>query len=191
MVGLPSALLLHGYVGFIFGSIKANPWWSTPLMPVIFIFSAMASGIAGVMLIYMFLCWVRDVKIDMPCLDTVGKFLLTAIIVAFSLEMLETIQTAYEAEEHFDIITLLVEGKLLISMMLIQVFLGSLTPMFLLGLVQVVDLPEKVRKVFYMLSGAVSLIGIFAMWWIVVIGGQFFSKTLRGFTTYMVEVVGR
>lgn len=191
VVGLPSALLLHGYVGFIFGSIKANPWWSTPLMPVIFIFSAMASGIAGVMLIYMFLCWFRDVKIDMPCLDTVGKFLLTAIIVAFSLEMLETIQTAYEAEEHFDIITLLVEGKLLVSMMLIQVFLGSLTPMFLLGLVQVADLPEKVRKVFYMLSGALALIGIFAMRWNVVIGGQFFSKSLRGFTTYKMELVGR
>src|SRR5579883_1293652 len=39
IVGIPSAFLLHGYVGFIFGSIKANPWWSTPLMPVVFIFS--------------------------------------------------------------------------------------------------------------------------------------------------------
>jgi len=27
IVGIPSAFLLHGYVGFIFGSIKANPWW--------------------------------------------------------------------------------------------------------------------------------------------------------------------
>ena len=53
LVGIPSAFLLHGYVGFIFGSIKANPWWSSPLMPVVFIFSAMVSGIAGVMLLYM------------------------------------------------------------------------------------------------------------------------------------------
>ena len=30
IVGIPSAFLLHGYVGFIFGSVKANPWWSTP-----------------------------------------------------------------------------------------------------------------------------------------------------------------
>src|SRR6516165_5522581 len=30
IIGIPSAFLLHGYVGFIFGSIKANPWWSTP-----------------------------------------------------------------------------------------------------------------------------------------------------------------
>src|SRR5271166_4816583 len=46
LIGIPSAFLLHGYVGFIFGSIKANPWWSSPLMPVVFIFSAMVSGIA-------------------------------------------------------------------------------------------------------------------------------------------------
>ena len=47
IVGIPSAFLLHGYVGFIFGSVKANPWWSTPLMPVVFPFSAIVSGVAG------------------------------------------------------------------------------------------------------------------------------------------------
>ena len=191
VVGLPSALLLHGYVGFIFGSIKANPWWSSPLMPVIFIFSAMASGIAGVMLIYMFLNWVRNVKIDMPCLDTIAKFLLTAIIVAFSLEMLESIQTIYEAEEHFDIISLLVEGKLFVSMVLIQILLGSLTPIVLLGMTQLVSLSEKARKFFYALSGSLALMGILAMRWNVVIGGQFFSKSFLGFTTYKMELVGR
>ena len=191
VVGLPSALLLHGYVGFIFGSIKANPWWSTPLMPVIFIFSAMASGIAGVMLVYMLACWVRNVKIDMPCLDTIGKFLLTAIIVAFSLEMLESIQTIYEAEEHFDIISLLVEGKLFVSMILIQIIMGSLTPIFLLGLVQMVELSEKARKFFYALSGVLCLIGILAMRWNVGTGGQFFSKSFLGFTTYKMEFAGR
>src|SRR5690242_19629235 len=53
LVGIPSAFMLHGYVGFIFGTIKANPWWSSPLMPVVFIFSAMVSGIAAVLLLYM------------------------------------------------------------------------------------------------------------------------------------------
>ncbi len=27
IIGIPSAFLLHGYVGFIFGSVKANHWW--------------------------------------------------------------------------------------------------------------------------------------------------------------------
>jgi len=29
LIGIPSAFLLHGYVGFIFGTVKANPWWSS------------------------------------------------------------------------------------------------------------------------------------------------------------------
>src|SRR3990172_11015585 len=40
IIGIPSAFLLHGYVGFIFGSIKANPWWSSVVMAIVFLFSA-------------------------------------------------------------------------------------------------------------------------------------------------------
>ena len=45
-LGIPVACFLHGYAGFIFGSVKANALWMTPLMPVIFICSAVVSGIA-------------------------------------------------------------------------------------------------------------------------------------------------
>jgi Ni/Fe-hydrogenase subunit HybB-like protein len=45
-IGIPMACILHGYVGFIFGGVKANPLWATPLMPVIFLLSACVSGIA-------------------------------------------------------------------------------------------------------------------------------------------------
>ena len=45
-IGVPAACLLHGYVGFLFGAIKANPWWASPLMPVIFLFIAFVSGVA-------------------------------------------------------------------------------------------------------------------------------------------------
>ena len=51
-VGIPVALFLHGYAGFIFGSVKANALWMTPLMPVIFIVSAVVSGIAFCLLTY-------------------------------------------------------------------------------------------------------------------------------------------
>ena len=68
VIGIPSAFILHGYVGFIFGSIKANPWWSTPLMPIIFLFSAMVSGISLVLLVYMVISRIR--KIDYRCGST-------------------------------------------------------------------------------------------------------------------------
>ena len=73
IVGIPSAFLLHGYVGFIFGSVKANPWWSTPLMPVVFLFSAIVSGVAAVMLLYMALSRWRGGRADMVCLDTIAR----------------------------------------------------------------------------------------------------------------------
>ena len=53
LIGIPSAFLLHGYVGFIFGSVKANPWWSSVLIPVVFLFSAIVSGIALILVLYM------------------------------------------------------------------------------------------------------------------------------------------
>ena len=51
-VGIPVAIMFHGYVGFIFGAVKANPIWSTPLMPVVFILSAIVSGIALLSVVY-------------------------------------------------------------------------------------------------------------------------------------------
>ncbi len=95
IIGIPSAFLLHGYVGFIFGSVKANPWWSTPLMPIVFIFSAMVSGIAAVMLLYMFACKVRGYKINMPCVDTIARYLFYTFIIDFSLEMVDLLHRIY------------------------------------------------------------------------------------------------
>jgi predicted membrane protein len=89
VIGIPSAFLLHGYVGFIFGSIKANPWWSSPLMPVVFIFSAMVSGIAAVMLLYMLLTRMRGRRVNIDCVDAIAKYLFYIFLIDFSLEMLD------------------------------------------------------------------------------------------------------
>jgi Ni/Fe-hydrogenase subunit HybB-like protein len=59
-IGIPVALFLHGYAGFIFGSVKANALWLTPLMPVIFIVSAVVSGIALCLLCYIIVSEVRQ-----------------------------------------------------------------------------------------------------------------------------------
>ena len=87
VVGIPSAFLLHGYVGFIFGSVKANPWWSSVLMPIVFLFSAIVSGISLVLLLYYVTTHVaRRKQLDMNCLNALASFLLYALIIDFSLE---------------------------------------------------------------------------------------------------------
>ena len=191
IVGIPSAFLLHGYVGFIFGSVKANPWWSTPLMPVVFLFSAMVSGIAAVMLLYMLLNRLRKQPIDMRCVDTVAKYLFYAFIIDFSLEMLDLIHRIYEADESFRSLDFMVHSRLYVSQIIIQIVMGTLIPIGLLALTQVVKLPEIARKRIYTLAGCLTLIGIFAMRWNVVIGGQLFSKSFLGYTTYKVGFVAK
>jgi predicted membrane protein len=164
IIGIPSAFLLHGYVGFIFGSVKANPWWSSPMMPIVFLFSAIVSGIAMVMLLYVILTAWRGAKLDMLCVDTVAKYLFYAFLVDFALEMTDLIHRIYEADESFRALDFMVHTKLFVSQMRVRI---------------------------YVTAGVLTLIGIFAMRWNVVIGGQLFSKSFLGYTTYKMQFATR
>ena len=191
VLGIPSAFLLHGYVGFIFGSVKANPWWSTPLMPVVFLFSAMVSGIALVMLMYMAICGLRGKPVDMPCVDTIARYLFYAFVIDFSLEMLDLIHRVYESDESFKTLDFMVHTKLFGSQIVLQIFIGTLVPLGLLALVQLTRLTELARRTIYVLAGCLTMLGILAMRWNVVIGGQLFSKSFLGYTTYKMAFATR
>src|SRR3954447_23652014 len=184
IIGIPSAFMLHGYVGFIFGSIKANPWWSTPMMPIVFIFSAMVSGISAVMLLYMLTAKMRGIKINMPCVDTIARYLFYTFIIDFSLEMLDLLHRIYEADESFRSLDFMVHTRLFLSHIVVQLLFGTLMPLVILAVAQVVNFEEKVRVRLYWVAGLMTMIGIFAMRWNVVIGGQIFSKSFLGYTTY-------
>lgn len=191
VIGIPSAFLLHGYVGFIFGSIKANPWWSTPLMPVVFLFSAIVSGISAVMLIYMATTKLRGKQIDMLCVDTIAKYLYYAFIVDFTLESLDLIHRLYVADESLQALDFMVKTRLFVSQIVIQIILGTLLPLVLLASVQFMKWTAGTRKAIYTVSGLLIMVGIFAMRWNVVIGGQLFSKSFLGYTTYKLDFATR
>jgi predicted membrane protein len=190
VVGIPSAFILHGYVGFIFGSIKANPWWSTPLMPIIFLFSAMVSGIALVMFVYMVISYIRKKVIDVNVLDAIGKYLFFILILDFTLEGLDQIHRIYVAEESFEIIKLLVSGKLYLTLFVSQGLIGTIIPLITLAFLQFYKHQIKLRKTMYLVVSILVLIGVYSMRWNVVIGGQLFSKSFSGFTSFKVGLIG-
>jgi predicted membrane protein len=190
VIGIPSAFLLHGYVGFIFGSIKANPWWSTPLMPIIFLFSAMVSGISLVLLVYMVISRIRKIATDVEVLDSIGKYLFFVLILDFTLEGLDQIHRIYEAEESFEIIKLLVSGKLYLTLFVSQGLVGTIIPLITLAFLQFYKGRIRLRKSLYFLVGVLVLIGVYSMRWNVVIGGQLFSKSFSGFTSFKVGLIG-
>jgi Ni/Fe-hydrogenase subunit HybB-like protein len=192
ILGIPSAFLLHGYVGFIFGSVKANPWWGNVLMPIIFILSAMVSGIALCLFNYLVVTWVRRRTVDMNCLDTIGMFLFYALVVDAAVEGLDWIHRIYSAEEDFQILRQLATEKLFYSLNVGQALLGTAVPLLLLGSLQLLRhrVSALARKRLYFASAVLILLGVLAMRWNVVIGGQLFSKSLRGFMSYKMEFAG-
>ena len=190
IIGIPSAFLLHGYVGFIFGSIKANPWWSSVLMPIVFLFSAIVSGIALVLLIYMVITPMRSKEIDMACLDKLASYLFYVMIVDFSLEALDFIHRIYESEESIKILGELVAGKLFVSLIVIQLLIGMLIPLGAIASVKLFRTPVELRKQIYFLSAILVQVGIFTTRWNVVVGGQLFSKSFSGLTVYKMTFFG-
>jgi Ni/Fe-hydrogenase subunit HybB-like protein len=191
IIGIPSAFLLHGYVGFIFGSIKANPWWSTPMMPIVFLFSAIVSGIAAVMLVYMAYARLKGMPLDMPCVDTIARYLFYAFVIDFSLEMLDLIHRIYEADESFKSLDFMVHTRLFTSQIVLQILVGTLVPLGILALTQLRPFAPHRRRALYAIAGVLTLVGIFAMRWNVVIGGQLFSKSFLGYTTYKMDFATR
>ncbi len=190
IVGIPSAFLLHGYVGFIFGSIKANPWWSSVLMPIVFLMSAIVSGIALVLLLYMVITSLRNQVLDMKCLDKVASYLFYAVVVDFSLEALDFIHRLYQSEESVKILAQLISVKLFMNLVILQVLLGMLVPLALMVATRARRVNPDLRKLLYFASAILIQLGIFSTRWNVVIGGQLFSKSFRGLMAYKMEMTG-
>jgi Ni/Fe-hydrogenase subunit HybB-like protein len=133
----------------------------------------------------------RKETIDMRCVDTVASYLFYTFIIDFSLEMLDLIHRIYESDESFRSLDFMVHTKLYMSHIVVQIMLGTVAPILLLALTQVLKLSEMARKRIYVLAGCLTLIGIFAMRWNVVIGGQLFSKSFLGYTTYKMGLITR
>ncbi len=191
LIGIPSAFLLHGYVGFIFGSVKANPWWSSVLMPIVFLFSAIVSGISLVLIIYMIVTPIRSRQLDMRCVDKIASFMLYAMIVDFSLEALDFIHRIYESEESIKILAEMVSDKLFFSLVVVQLLIGMIIPLGVIMLVKLVrKTPDELRKLAYFVSALLVQVGIFSTRWNVVVGGQLFSKSFRGLTVYKMTYLG-
>ena len=189
-IGIPTAFLLHGYVGFIFGAVKANPWWSTPLMPIIFLMSATVSGIALLLVSYVVVSKIRKTPIDQACLRSLSLWLVGFLTINVVLEGLEVFSMFYEAEESWAMISQLITEKISISYIGIQFISGAIMPLFVLGIVEVIGLGGNEKTVIRFLASSLVLVGVFAMRWNVVIGGQLISKSLRGFSSYIPPVFG-
>lgn len=190
-LGIPMACVLHGYVGFIFGGIKANPLWATPLMPVIFLLSACVSGIAGILFSYILIKKFTGGKIDVDCIRTGLKFLWGFFILDFVFEMLEVFSHFYMSTHHWHVLENLLWGPLYNTYWVYQVQIFSVIPFFLLGALCLFRFNDRVILFFAPIASFMILIQVLLMRWNVVIGGQLMSNSTRGQVVFTPEWLGR
>jgi Ni/Fe-hydrogenase subunit HybB-like protein len=198
-IGIPVACFLHGYAGFIFGSVKANALWMTPLMPVIFIMSAIVSGIALCMITYIVVMEYRKFMIkrarkrwetsleevkgaELHVVTMTAKYLVFFLIFAISLELLDLIFRGYTAVKSWDMLRTIIYERDFYDIFIMQYGIGNLIPLILFltpGL--------TIRRA--ILGVLLVLFGVFMMRWNVVIGGQAFSLTFAGFMHYHLPII--
>jgi len=198
--GIPVACFLHGYAGFIFGSVKANALWMTPLMPVIFICSAVVSGIALCILTYIVTMEIRKFlaarkqrlypklpsaaelkSAEVQVVTMTAKYLVMFLILAITLELLDLIFRGYTAVKSWDILRSVIYGKDFTNIFVIQYGFGNLVP-FILFLLPGLTIRRAVA------GTLMVLLGVFMMRWNVVIGGQAFSSSFAGFMHYHLPI---
>ncbi len=191
VAGIPGAHGLHGYVGFIFGSLKSREWWSSDLMPVVFLFSAVISGVALLIVLYVLSCWLRKVTIDLACLKGLAYVLWGFMMFTLVLEGLEFSNIVYKAREGIETIMEYVTGPLVVPFFIVQFGIGAVTPICVISYLIWRGTTGKALIVGVTVSAALVLLSVLMMRWNVVIGGQEIAKSGQGLVHYQMHIWGR
>ncbi|MCG6932741.1 MAG: polysulfide reductase NrfD [Gallionella sp.] len=189
MIGIPAACGLHGYVGFVFGSLKSREWWSSDLMPVIFLLSAAASGVGLLIVLYVIVSKFRKTPIIDETMRGLLYVLFSGIAIVMVIEGLEILEMFYKQREGVEMVRKLIEGPIWAGMLIqwaMSVFVLVVTSALL-----IFDVHGKRLVNWLFMCGLAIMLGVLAMRWNVVIGGQELSKTMKGLLTFTPELFGR
>ena len=191
IIGIPAAHGLHGYVGFLFGSLKSREWWSSDLMPVVFLFSAVISGVALLIVLYVLSCRLRKVAVDQQCLKGLAYVLWGFAMFTLALEGLEFANVVYKGREGIEMIVEYVTGPLLVPFFVLQFSIGAVIPIAVLSYMIWRGTTGKALIVGVTVSALLVLFQVWMMRWNVVIGGQEIAKTGKGLLSYQLVLLHR
>jgi Ni/Fe-hydrogenase subunit HybB-like protein len=191
VVGIPAAHGLHGYVGFLFGSLKSREWWSSDLMPVVFLFSAVISGVALLIVLYVLSCKVRKIAVDLECLKGLAYVLWGFAMVTVVLEGLAFANVVYKGREGIEMIIEYVTGPLLVPYFILQFSIGAVVPIAMLSYMIWRGTTGKALIVGVTVCALLVLFQVWMMRWNVVIGGQEIAKTGKGLLSYQLVLFHR
>lgn len=168
-IGIPLALAVHGYTGFILAFGKARALWNTALMPILFLVSAIISEIALMILVLIIQSrfFSKEKKKNRELIFTLSKLLAWVIVFDLFLVGCDVIVLSISHSDAQAAANLILHGKFSIMFLLIENLLGKIVPFFLLVV------PRFRTLTTVTVASIMALIGIFFMRYVIVVAGEF------------------
>lgn len=169
LLGIPLALAVHGYTGWILALGIARDYWNTGLMPIVFLFSAMVSGISMMILLIM----VRDrfftaaKTINREIIDSLAKLLGWLLVVDLFLVFCDYSILLYSRLEGQQVAHFMLFGRMSFGFVVMENLVGKIIPL-------IIVMVPKLRNNYYflVLAAIMNMVGILAMRIVTVYGGQ-------------------
>ncbi len=169
LIGIPLALMVHGYTGFILSFAKAHALWRSSMMPILFLTSALVSGVAMMILVTIIRdkLFTKSGEVNFELLEGLGK-MLTWLLVFDLFLSLSDIGVHYfgEAESH-EVASLLLFGAFAPFFLVLETLMGKVFPLILITAKPIRSVPV------YGFAALLVMIGIMTMRLNVVLGGEF------------------
>ena len=134
LIGIPLAVSVHGYTGFIMALAKARALWNTAVMPVLFLVSAMVSGIALMILVVIISGYLsKERRPNSALVRDLGNILVAAILMDMFLVFSDILVLLTADSEAYEAAMLILRGGFSQYFLGIEILVGSLVPLVLLA----------------------------------------------------------
>jgi len=169
LIGIPLAIAVHGYTGFILAFGKARALWNTALMPILFLASAIVSGIALMILVVVLKdrFFSKEKRIDRDLIMNLGKLLAWMIVFDLFLVGSDLLVLLISHSDAQAAAYLILGGKFSVMFLIIENLLGKIIPFILLAVPKFRTLPTVIA------ASILVVVGIFFMRYVVVVAGEF------------------
>lgn len=133
IIGIPLAILgVHGGTGAIFAVVSAKAAWNTGLFPIIFVVSAMVSGTALLLSIYIIKQKVTKKPIDKPMVISLAKMMIAFLFIDLGLQFYEYLVSVYSlGDQQLQGLATMMGSSYSWSFWGVQMFLGAVVPIII------------------------------------------------------------
>ncbi len=167
-IGIPLALMVHGYTGFILSFAKAHALWRSSMMPILFLTSALVSGVAMMILVTIIKdrFFSESGEVNTEIVYGLGKMLLWLLVFDLFLSLSDLGVHYFSERESMETARMFLFGAFAPTFLLVETLMGKVIPLVLVS-------NSKTRNIaVYGFASVLVMVGIFCMRYNVVLGGE-------------------